>query len=81
MFKKVKKYYKHSQFSTWSNQIYFVNSYKIPLLSESDIGIYLKDQSGKKLNGITYKNNLKKVKIPDYMKIKKIITFLKKKKC
>ena len=79
MFKKVKKYYKHSQFSTWSNQIYFVNSYKIPLLSESDIGIYLEDQSGKKLNGITYKNNLKKVKIPDYMKIKKIITFLKKK--
>ena len=47
IYKKIKKNYKKSHFSTWSNEIYYIDGYKIPLLKESDIGIYLKDNLGK----------------------------------
>ena len=80
LFKKVKKQYKRSHFSTWSNQIYFVDGYKIPLHNESDIGIYLSNHDGKRITGITYSQQLKKVIMPDYLQIKNIITFIKKKK-
>ena len=79
LFKKVKKQYKRSHFSTWSNQIYFVDGYKIPLHNESDIGIYLSNHDGKRITGITYSQQLKKVIMPDYLQIKNIITFIKKK--
>ena len=78
--KKIKKQNKRSHLSTWSNEIYVVQGYKIPLLSSSDVGIYLSDMNGKEIKGITYKENIKKVKMSDYMQIKKIITFIKRKK-
>ena len=80
LYKKVKKQKKRSHMSTWSNEVYVVEGYKLPLLSYSDVGIYLSDMNGKKIKGITYKENLKKVKMSDYMQIKKVIAFLKRKK-
>ena len=80
LYKKIKKQYKRSHFSTWSNQIYFVDGYKIPLLNTSDIGIYLSQHDGTRIKGITYKENLKKVKMSKYLQIKNIIAFMKKKK-
>ena len=78
--KKVKKNYKKSHYSTWSDEIYFVDGYKIPLLKESDIGIYLKDKTGKRIKGITYSEYLKKVKEPSYMQIKSIKKYMTKRK-
>merc|ERR1711947_65899 len=49
-------------------------------LSYSDVGIYLSDMNGKQIKGITYRENLKKVKMSDYMQIKKIIAYMKRKK-
>ena len=80
LFKKIKKQNKRSHRSTWSNAIYVVKGYKIPLLSDSDVGIYLSDMNGKDIKGITYRENMKKVKMSDYMQIKKIIAYLKRKK-
>jgi hypothetical protein len=42
--------------------------------------MYLKDQKGKRISGITYKQYLKKVIISDYMQIKNIIKYMHKKK-
>jgi hypothetical protein len=78
--KKNKKQNKRSHMSTWSNEIYVVKGYKIPLLSYSDVGIYLTDMNGKQIKGITYRENLKKVKKSDYIQIKKIIAYMKRKK-
>ena len=78
LFKKVKKQYKRSHFSSWSNQIYFVDGYKIPLQNESDIGIYLSNHAGIRIKGITYSQHLKKVNMSNYLQIKNIITFIKK---
>ena len=72
LFKKAKSTQKKSHVSTWSNQIYFIDGYKIPLLSKSDIGLYLKNQSGQRISGITYFEYLKKVRKSDYMQIKNI---------
>ena len=80
LFKKPKNTQKRSHFSSWTNQMYSIDGYKIPLLSNSDIGIYLKDQKGQRINGITYAQYLKKVKKSDYMQIKNIIKYMKKKK-
>merc|ERR1711954_340123 len=80
LFKKIKKQNKRSHRSTWSNAIYVVKGYKIPLLSDSDVGIYLTDMNGKQIKGITYRENLKKVKKSDYIQIKKIIAYMKRKK-
>merc|ERR1712208_215655 len=41
LYKKIKKQNKRSRMSTWSNDIYVVKGYKTPLLSYSDVGIYL----------------------------------------
>ena len=79
LYKKIKKNYKKSHLSTWSDEIYFVDGYKTPLLADSDIGIYLKDKSGDRKNGITYSNYVKIVKEPDYMKIKNVISYMVKK--
>lgn len=78
--KKIKKQNKRSHMSTWSNEIYVVQGYKIPLLSSSDVGIYLSDMNGKQMKGITYREYIKKVKMSNYMQIKKIIAYLKRKK-
>lgn len=80
LYKKLKFHKKRSHFSTWSNEIYLIDGYKIPLLSESDIGLYLLKQNGKRMKGITYKGNVKKVKMSDYLQIKKVVSFMKKKK-
>lgn len=80
IFNKPKTTKKRSHVSSWSNQIYLIDGYKTPLLSTSDIGIYLKDQKGKRISGITYKQYLKKVIKSDYMQIKNIIKYMNKKK-
>ena len=80
LYKKIKKQNKRSHKSNWSNEIYLVKGYKTPLLSYSDVGIYLSDMNGKQIKGITYRENLKKVKMSDYMQIKKIIAYMKRKK-
>ena len=80
LYKKIKKQNKRSHKSNWSNEIYLVKGYKTPLLSYSDVGIYLSDMNGQQIKGITYRENLKKVKMSDYMQIKKIIAYMKRKK-
>lgn len=80
LFKKAKTTQKRSHVSTWSNQIYSIDGYKIPLLSKSDIGLYLKDQKGNRINGITYSPYIKKVIQSDYMQIKNIIAYMNRKK-
>ena len=80
IFKKIKKNYKKTHFSTWSNEIFYIDGYKIPLLKESDIGIYIKNNLGQRVKGIMYEVNLKKVTVSDYMEIKNIISFMNRKK-
>ena len=77
---KLKSIYKKSHFTTWSDEIFFIDNYKIPLLNDESIGIYLIDRNGNRKKGITYTHDIKKVIIPNYNKIKKIIIKLKKKK-
>ena len=77
---KLKNLYKRSHYTTFSNEIFFVDNYKIPLLKNQSIGIYLIDQLGNRKKGITYIEDMKKTIVPNYNKIKKIITKLKKKK-
>ena len=81
LFKKAKITQKRSHVSTWSNQIYSIDGYKIPLLSKSDIGIYLKDRKGNRINGITYVQYIKKVIDSDYMQVKNIVAYMIKKRC
>ena len=76
----IKSVYKRSHYSNWSDEIFFIDGFKIPLLKDENIGIYLIDRNGKKKEGITYTYNLKKVILPNHNKIKKIIVKLKKKK-
>ena len=71
---------KRSHYSNWTNEIFFIDGYKKPLLSKSDIGIYIRNQKGERIKGIAYPNFLKLVKLPDYLEIKKVNRFLKSKK-
>lgn len=80
LFKKIKKQYKRSHYSTWTNEIYFVDGYKIPLIKENDIGIYLSKHDGKRIKGITYSQNIKKVTMSDYLQIKNVERFMTRKK-
>ena len=80
LFKKVSRNLKRSHYSNWTNEIFFIDGYKKPLLSKSDIGIYIRNQKGERIKGITYPNFLKLVKLPDYLEIKKVNRFLKSKK-
>ena len=77
---KLKDVYKRSHFTNWSDEIFFVDDYKIPLLKNESIGIYLIDRLGNRKKGISYPDNLKKVVVPNYNKIKKIILKMSKRK-
>ena len=48
-----------------------MDNYKIPLLNDQSIGIYLIDQNGQRKKGITYIEDIKKTVLPNYNKIKK----------
>ena len=77
---KLKNLYKRSHYTTWSDEIFFVDNYKTPLLNDQNIGIYLIDQNGERKKGIRYAEDIKKTILPNYNKIKKIIVKLKKQK-
>ena len=77
---KLKSLYKRSHYTTFSDEIFFVDNYKIPLLNDQSIGIYLIDQNGQRKKGITYIEDIKKTVLPNYNKIKKIIVKLNKQK-
>ena len=80
LFRKVSRNLKRSHNSSWSNEIFFIDGFKIPLLGHSNIGIYLRNRSGKRIKGITYSELIKHVSIPKKWEIKKINRFIKKKK-
>ena len=76
----LKHVYKRSHYSSWSDEIFFIDGFKRPLTKNESIGIYIIDRLGKRQKGITYSWNLKKVHVPEYNKIKKIILKMKKRK-
>ena len=76
----LKHVYKRSHYSSWSDEIFFIDGFKRPLTNNESIGIYIIDRLGKRQKGITYSWNLKKVHVPEYNKIKKIILKMKKRK-
>ena len=77
---KIKSLYKRSHYTNWSDEFFFVDNYKTPLLNDQSIGIYLIDQNGERKKGIRYVEDIKKTVLPNYNKIKKIIVKLKKQK-
>lgn len=76
----LKKVYKRSHYTNWSDEIFFIDGYKIPLKKNESIGIYLIDRLGNRKKGISYSENLKKVLVPNYNKIKKIWEKMTKRK-
>ena len=72
---KKQKLKKRSHVSSWTDVIYYVARYKLPITSSEDIGIYLMNHSGQEYEGIAYSQWLKPVAKPGFTKIKKIITF------
>ena len=77
---KLKSIHKRSHYTTFSDEIFVVDNYKIPLLNDQSIGIYLIDQNGQRKKGITYIEDIKKTILPNYNKIKKVIMKLNKQK-
>ena len=67
----MKSLYKRSHYTTFSDELFFVDNYKIPLLKDQSIGIYLIDQNGHRKKGITYIEDIQKTILPNYNKIKK----------
>ena len=76
----MKSLYKRSHYTTFSDEFFCVDNYKIPLLNDQSIGIYLIDQNGHRKKGITYIEDIKKTILPNYNKIKKVIMKLNKQK-
>ena len=68
---KLKSLYKRSHYTTFSDELFFVDNYKIPLLKDQSIGIYLIDQNGHRKKGITYIEDIQKKILPNYNKIQK----------
>ena len=76
----LKHVYKRSHYSNWSDEIFFIDGFKRPLTKNESIGVYLIDRLGKRQKGITYSWNLKKIHVPEYNKVKKVILKMKKRK-